>query len=103
MNAGMMDRRVTIQAGTLTTNDFREEVKGWADEATVWASKREETGTERIRAGRVEERQAVTWQIRYRRLPADRRLKDEDGIYEITGTREIGRRQFLEIQTVRVS
>ena len=65
-SASSLTERVTIQKPTETVGDDGVVRTAWSDVATVWAAVRSETGTERLRAGRVEMRQAHLVGIRYR-------------------------------------
>lgn len=56
-SASSLTERVTIQKPTETVGDDGVVRTAWSDVATVWAAVRSETGTERLRAGRVEMRQ----------------------------------------------
>lgn len=65
-SASSLTERVTIQKPASSPGAYGEPSVAWSDVATVWAAVRSETGTERLRAGRVEMRQAHLVGIRYR-------------------------------------
>lgn len=76
MQAGKLNRRVTIQSATTVQNEIGEMVAGWADVATVYASIVDITGREYISAGGVQNQAQTKIAIRYRAgvLPAMRVL-----------------------------
>jgi head-tail adaptor len=63
MNAGTLDRRITIRRAVLAPNGFNEPVATWVDLATVWAGRRDASASESYRA------QEVGAQISLRRSP----------------------------------
>lgn len=99
MISGRLDRRITIQEYTETTNDYGETVKTWADVVTVWAEVRQQSAREIWQAGKVAETEKM-FRIRYRSgIDSTMRVVYDGKNYEITGEpREIGRRDGLEIQ-----
>lgn len=111
MQAGRLDRRVTLRRVTVTTNALGEAVETWGDIGTVWASKADkaadEATTARARSGTGELRAATVttvFQVRWSTLTAGLTPLDRvalDGLeYDITGLREIGRREGREIIAV---
>ncbi|TFL16428.1 phage head closure protein [Jannaschia formosa] len=105
--AGSLDRRITLQRATETTNDFGEKVPAWGLLATVWAGFKPVSDGEKWRAGMVEAREFARFTIRYSSTVADLSAKDRllfDGDpWSITGVKELGRRQWLEITAERVA
>lgn len=100
MNAGSLDRRITIEAPTITTNDVGAEVVTWATwAADVPAQVRTESSRDRILAGRITEEMAYLVTIRYRDgITPKMRLQYDGKTLTIAGPpREVGRRAFLEM------
>ena len=104
LDAGRLDRRVTIQRITSRTQDaYGGEVAVWSDLATVWAEVRPISDGERWRTGEAQiaavatHRFCIRWGLGVG--PLDR-LQYEGRVYEITGVKEIGRRVGQEITAV---
>lgn len=101
MLAGKLDRRIRLERATVTQNDLGEEIPTWGLLATVWASKRDVSDGERIAAAEVSAEITTRFQIRWDSSwsdlnPRDRLVVDAR-IYGISGVKEIGRREGLEI------
>jgi SPP1 family predicted phage head-tail adaptor len=101
MEAGKLDRRVQFRRFTATDDGFTT-VEVWADHGTpVWASKREISDRERMAAMEVSASITTRFQVRYSAFTAGITPKDrlicEGREYEITGIKELGRRQGFEI------
>lgn len=104
MQAGKLDRRLTLRRNTPTTDEFGGETSDWADVATVWASKEDVRDAERVRAQQVGA--SITTRFRIRPLAGGLRPSVEwqgacEGLlYEITAVKEIGRREGWELSSV---
>lgn len=105
--AGDLDRRITIQRATSSSNEFNEPIQVWSDVATVWAKRRDASDSQKIEflaAGQVGAFRLSRFTIRNTRVtrsvtPSDR-LVHEGKTWEIKGVKETtedNRRQFLEI------
>lgn len=101
MEAGKLDRRITLERYTTTYNEFNEPVEAWTTLGRVWASKRDVSDRERVAAAEVSAEISTRFQIRYSSTVADLSPKDrltyEGRIYNISAVKEIGRREGLEI------
>lgn len=101
MNAGDLDRRLTLRRATISMGSYNESVETWGDLATVWASKQDISDAERDRAGQVGATRTTRFRIRYSTTVADVNPKDqlicEGRLYQITATKEIDRRVGIEI------
>lgn len=64
--AGQMDRRITIQTFTTTTDDFGEVVKSFTTLAEVWAKVEEKRGNEGEDGNQIVATKRVEFLIRYR-------------------------------------
>ena len=101
MDAGNLDRRVTIIRRAAGVNAFNEPVDTWAPHITVWASMKPISDGERLRAGETLAQTACRFVIRYSCGsaavdPRDRLIFDGRE-YEINGCKELGRREYIEI------
>ncbi len=101
MNAGDLDRRVTVRRATVTRGAFNEVTSAWADFVTVWAAKAEISDSERVRAAQTGARMTVRFTVRWSPDMASVTPKDqlvcEGRCYDITHPpKEIGRQVWLE-------
>lgn len=100
MNAGQMDRQVTIQTYTTTLDDWNHPTKAWADLATVWASKVDKRETEQNELHQLVAITRTVWTIRYRNdIDTTARIVYNSKYYDIRGIKELGRREGLQITT----
>ena len=101
MQAGKLDRRITLQRASTTKNGFNEDVEAWGDIATVWASATPVSDAERVRTQQVGAVISMRFQIRFSTAVADLsptdRLTYNGKTYNITAVKELGRREGLEI------
>lgn len=101
MDAGRLDRRITIMRSTTEANDFNELVETWAALATVWAKVEPVKDGERLAAGQMLAGKMSRFTVRYGSEIADvdprDRLTFDDRTYDILGVKEVGRRAYLEI------
>jgi len=65
-HAGQLDRRITIQSFTTTTDDFGEVVKSFTTLANVWAKVIEKSGKEGEDGNQIVASKSVEFFIRYR-------------------------------------
>lgn len=100
VKTGELDRQVQLQSYTTSTNDYNEEVKGFATYATVWAKMEFHQSKEDEGSGRQYAQMDLYFTIRWRSgLEPDHQLVFENKTYRIVGRpREIDRRRFLKIQ-----
>ena len=101
VETGKLDRRVQFRRNTPTDDGFTT-VEAWADHgAPVWASKREVSDRERMAAMEVSATISARFQVRYSSFTAGITPKDrlicEGREYDITGIKELGRREGFEI------
>ena len=99
LNAGALDRRITLSHRVLARNSQGEQVPTWPEiYATVWAQKIEMSGREFFAAGGILAEGSTRFRIRYR---TDVVLTDRlnfDGVdYNISSISEIGRYEGLEL------
>lgn len=100
MQAGKLDRRITIEDLQKTPDGAGGYTENWVTLATVWAEKRKQSGEEALRAGSVVPAETVIFRTRFRSdVTTEARIKHEGETYNITSIREIGRREGLELTT----
>lgn len=101
LNAGDLDRRITIQRNSPTKDAFGASKDNWADLATVWAKKIEVSDAERTRAAETAAIITTRFQVRWWSLVSDLNPKDRvlygTLTYDIVAVKELGRREGLEI------
>ena len=101
MQAGQLDRRVTLQRASTAPNSFNEPESIWLPLATVWASKTDVSDGEKLRSAEVgatiDTRFQIRWSTRVSSIGPKDRLTFEGRTYDIVGVKEIGRRLGLEI------
>lgn len=107
--AGSLDRRITIQRATMTTNDFNEAVPAWADLCEVWAARRDVSDGEKLAAGGIGAALATRFVVRSsndtRTVTAMDRIVHEGATWQVTGVKEadLGRRRYIEISATKDS
>lgn len=104
---GRLDRLLSIERNTPTTNDLNEEVDSWAEAFKTWAERKDVSDGESVAAGVLGSSQMSRFVIRSDSLtrtitPKDRISYDGD-LWNIKGVKETnrGRRRFLELTAVR--
>lgn len=99
MQAGALDRRVTIERATVTQDSAGQQIRTWGVLATVWASVRPLRGAEAMMAMQVHATQTLEVSIRYREGidPTTHRLLIAGVAHDITAAFEIGRREGLRM------
>jgi SPP1 family predicted phage head-tail adaptor len=101
MEAGRMDRRVTLRRATTAPDAFNTPIETWSDLATVWAEARPISDRERLAAAEVAASITHRFTIRWSTSMADLSPRDRlifDGRdHDITAVKEIGRRDGIEI------
>ena len=104
MNIGALDRRITLQRPTTSTNDYGEREVTWSTYATVWAAiERKPSASERVSGEQVLSYQNVVFLIRSSKsigaLEASYRVSYDSKIYDILGVQEVGRLDQLRVIT----
>jgi SPP1 family predicted phage head-tail adaptor len=103
LNAGRLDRRITIEIKTVAQDEFGQPVETWTTLATVWAHKRDIRASEKFRAQQEIAEEAAVFEIRWRSgIDAGDRLVHDGKTYDIEGVAEIGRREGLELMATAV-
>lgn len=111
--AGQLDRRITVERYSVTTNDLNEEVKAWppgggSTVGTFWARRRDVSDGERRTEGQLgswlESRFTLRWSTEAATITAKDRIVHDGATWSIVGApKEIpeGRRQWIEITARR--
>ncbi len=101
MNPGKLDRRIVIQVRTKSKDATGSRVETWADHATVWAEYVKHRGAPSVLADADRNQDIQQFRIRYRSItPQNHRILYRSKFYDIQGVSEIGREEFLMIDTV---
>ncbi len=107
MDAGALDRRVTIERFTETEDPGGRPVQAWAPLTTRWASVSFGRGEERRQAAQESASAPATFRMRWDSVtktitPADR-LSFLDATWDITSAVPFGRNAFVDVTAVRAS
>ena len=101
-----LDNRITIQRSTPTAGSQGDLVDVWSDYITIWAGRRDVSTIETYRAREVAAELSARWVVRWSAetntiTPKDRIIDEYGTLYQITGKRELRRRQWFELDAVR--
>jgi head-tail adaptor len=99
--AGKLDRRVQFRRSTLIDNGLSK-TEVYADHGCpVWASKRDVSDSERLRAAEVQAQLTTRFVVRWSAFAAGLTARDRlvcSGLeYDITGIKDLGTREYREI------
>lgn len=98
MEAGKLDRTITIERPFVTLDGFGGQVTTWSPIATAWAAVMPVSDGERWRAGEVAAHITHRFQVRWGLgVEVTDRIVYEGRTYEIAAVKEIGRREGQEI------
>lgn len=99
--AGQLDRRITIQSFTTTTDDFGEVVKSFTTLANVWAKVEEKRGNEGEDGNQLVATKRVEFLIRYRSdINEQMRIQYNNETYKIEAILNAdSRKEFQKIVT----
>ena len=105
MQAGRLNRRVTLQAPGTTTDEIGQPIPGWTDVATVWGDIRMKSGLESIKAGAPVSVVQASIRIRYRAgVNAGMRVVHNLQVYEILAVQpDVGGREYVDLVCQAVS
>lgn len=97
--AGQLDRRITIQTFSETTDTFGQEVKSFSTLAQVWANVVEKVGSEGEDGDMIASTKKVEFIIRYRTdVDEEMRISYNNNIYKIQAIQSAdARKAFLKI------
>lgn len=100
MNAGRMDRRITLQSRAMTRDETGSRSEAWQTAAEIWAERMNVSTSEAIQsdAERVEVR--ARWRIRHREISeTNHRIIHDGNVYQILGKIEEGREKTIILET----
>ncbi|WP_454280485.1 phage head closure protein [Sphingomonas sp. Marseille-Q8236] len=104
MDAGALDRRITIERTTPVDDGYQTRAGAWVPLTTVWAQYRPGRGSERFAAAMQSASQPAAFWIRWSSKVADvgpqDRVRFEGRLYQITARSEIGRREGIELMCI---
>lgn len=99
MQAGKLDRRITIQSATLIDDGYGGQVETWGDVATVWAQFLPGGGNERFASAQVYAETQARFRIRWRAgLSPKNRVLFDGKAWDVLAVDEIGRRDGIELR-----
>lgn len=100
MNAGELDRRIVVEQYTTTRDSWNHPTQTWTTLATVWANKHVKRSNERTEMEQTVNVNLHTFRIRYRAdVDTTMRIAHDGRYYYIVGTKELGRKEGLELTT----
>ena len=95
-----MDRRIDLRSKSDSIGATGQPLKTWSTLATVWANKRDLSGSEKNRGGEEVATQKTVFTIRYRAdVNTTNRITHDSTEYDVFFTKELGRTQFLELHS----
>lgn len=93
LDAGKLDRRVTLLKPIYKDDAYQDEIADWEAVAEVWAAVQPTTGLETNSSGRTIETVTTSIQIRYRTdIDARWRIQDREITFRISGMLDVLRR-----------
>jgi SPP1 family predicted phage head-tail adaptor len=99
--AGVRDRAVRLERHGVTYDQWNQPTEGWALLAEVWASKDDVSDGEKLRAAQVGSSMTSRFGLAYDEVTASLTTADRlvcDGkTYDISGIKELGTRQGIEV------
>lgn len=104
LDAARLDRRITFQSMTSTTDEYGQIIVVWVDFGEAWAEVQPLQGVERINAEQLTASFDTRFTIRWRpdlepsKMPGSMRVRHDDKTYDITSVSEIGRREGFLIE-----
>lgn len=99
MQAGLLNRRVTLQAPGTTQDELGQPIPGWTDVATLWADIRMKSGLESIKAGAPVSVVQASIRVRYRAgITAGMRVVHNLQAFNIVAVLpDVGGREFVDL------
>jgi SPP1 family predicted phage head-tail adaptor len=95
-----LDTPITIQSKTVTVDSGGGALETWMDDLVVWAGKADQGGREFRAAGMMLAETTTVFTIRYMDgLTSENRIRSGSRSYDIVAISEVGRRQWLLVQT----
>ena len=104
MEAGKLNRRITIQRKTVTPDSYNQPIETWKDEFSIWAQVISSGGREYYAAQKLNASTEIVFSIRYTTgvTPTDR-IKYGSRVFEILSVNDVdGMREELRVSTKEV-
>jgi SPP1 family predicted phage head-tail adaptor len=96
IDAGALDRRLTIRKEFTATDDYGQTTKTFADVTTVWAERLELRTVDTARAGARDSYTTARFLIRYRvDVTTDCRIVVDGVVYDVVAVDPQGRRESM--------
>lgn len=100
IGAGQLDRRITLRRATVANTGLGV-TEAWVDLGTIWAGRKDVSDGEKAAAGTMQAVVVARFVVRSstfsRGLTPKDRLTEGGKTFQITGIKELGRRDYLEI------
>lgn len=99
MQAGLLNRRCTLQSPSQSVDELGQPIPGWTDVATVWGDVRLRSGLESVKAGAVVSTVQASVRIRYRTgINAGMRVLVDSVPYEVLAVQpDVGGREYVDL------
>lgn len=99
MQAGLLNRCVTLQAPGTTQDELGQPIPGWTDVATVWADIRMKSGLESIKAGASVSVVQASIRVRYKAgITAGMRVVHNLQAFNIVAVLpDVGGREYVDL------
>lgn len=101
MQAGKLDRRITLLRSIDTVTPFGDTEQTWVESNAVWASYTPLSDGERLRNGQTlastTARFVIRWCLASAELLPSERLIFDGSTYQILGIKDISRREYREL------
>jgi SPP1 family predicted phage head-tail adaptor len=99
MDAGKLDRRITIQGVSLADDGYGGQVETWSTVATPWAQFLPGGGNEKFASAQVYAETQARFRIRWRAgITPTNRVVFDGKTWDVLAVDEIGRREGLELR-----
>ena len=100
MQIGNLDRRITVQTSTTSTDAVGQPIETWATYRKAWAMLTYDRGDEYFEADQKTAVRIVKFIIRYDSGVTEKmRICYGSGLYDIRAIEEIGRQKYLVLKT----
>jgi SPP1 family predicted phage head-tail adaptor len=104
MRAGSLDRIVQLQGAVESRTASGGVLIAWTTFATVYASRRDTLGSERLTIGVEQTSADSVWRIRWRDdVTSSTRLREGDVAWDIIAVAELGRRDGLDLTCNKIT
>ena len=104
MEAGKLNRRITIQRKTVTPDSYNQPIETWVDAFTVWCRVVSSGGKEYYAAQKLNASTEIVFSVRYTTgIASTDRIKYGSRVFEILSVNDVdGMREELQISAKEV-